>query len=626
MVAHALMRKGMPQGQAIPTAVNRVKRWAAGLDNVRPQVQAAAKAAIAEWNAKKGVSLSVDQLAGIDLANEDGLLEALHMALTVDLAADGADVIDLAPGDYQPPYDWKHGYIPLTPAAAAVKAGKGPNAGKGRAKPPKGKRITAGKVKKTAAKQAKDTSSREAVAAATRESARTLGERTAADTAARRDAQRKMMVAKKAQTGQTGGMNPTEKTNAATNRSLERAEARRRQQAERQEAAAQRRKAAKPAARDEGDLIAQKQDDELAKRRAAKIRAADLAEKTPDGRTIALTEQQRARMGGGVPTARPAGVPRGSDVHVSRMTGSELRREAVARELVGEERSMQKSDADLRRMLKADNASPGKSQAPPPTRKAPSVEEAREADNKLRASNHRIGSEAFPGWDGDISSDGRWELVRDGNKWHVNARTARNDHGYAARSLSKKAAKAWVEDRYEGNPQARIGADKPGDQGRTAIGKSRPKNVPTEAEKSTAQAKADAFSQSTLAKVTDEGLAKNIAKYRRAAPNSDTLKALEAEQDRRNRVEKARGNVTTMPAPTSSPEVQQAAVKTPGMDAATMRRMSDDQLEKAMERLMAGGKFDSPAFKLVEAELDRRDKENRKPSLKVVPPGKAPRR
>lgn len=38
-----------------------------------------------------------------------------------DAAVTGA-LVDLAPGDHKPPYDWKHGYIPLTPAAALSKA------------------------------------------------------------------------------------------------------------------------------------------------------------------------------------------------------------------------------------------------------------------------------------------------------------------------------------------------------------------------------------------------------------------------------------------------------------------------------------------------------------------------
>jgi hypothetical protein len=53
MVAHALIRKGMSKSRAIATAVNTMKRWAAGGNNVSPKVQAAAAKAVAEWEAKK---------------------------------------------------------------------------------------------------------------------------------------------------------------------------------------------------------------------------------------------------------------------------------------------------------------------------------------------------------------------------------------------------------------------------------------------------------------------------------------------------------------------------------------------------------------------------------------------
>lgn len=53
MVAHALIRKGMGESRAIATAVNTIKRWARGGNNVTPKVQAAAAAALAEWEAKK---------------------------------------------------------------------------------------------------------------------------------------------------------------------------------------------------------------------------------------------------------------------------------------------------------------------------------------------------------------------------------------------------------------------------------------------------------------------------------------------------------------------------------------------------------------------------------------------
>src|SRR5688500_2047315 len=71
LVAPALTRKRLPTHRARPSALHRSKRRAAGLDDVRPQVQAAAAAALAEWEAKKGVSTAtrVEQLA------EDGTLD-----------------------------------------------------------------------------------------------------------------------------------------------------------------------------------------------------------------------------------------------------------------------------------------------------------------------------------------------------------------------------------------------------------------------------------------------------------------------------------------------------------------------------------------------------------------------
>ena len=53
--AKALMRDGMGEQQAIATAVNAVKEWAeghafGGKVKVTPEVQAAARAAIAEWD------------------------------------------------------------------------------------------------------------------------------------------------------------------------------------------------------------------------------------------------------------------------------------------------------------------------------------------------------------------------------------------------------------------------------------------------------------------------------------------------------------------------------------------------------------------------------------------------
>ena len=44
---------GRPREQAIPIAINRIKRWAAGLDNVKPDTVAKALAALAQWEKMK---------------------------------------------------------------------------------------------------------------------------------------------------------------------------------------------------------------------------------------------------------------------------------------------------------------------------------------------------------------------------------------------------------------------------------------------------------------------------------------------------------------------------------------------------------------------------------------------
>jgi len=53
-IAHALIRGGMDEQQAIATAINAVKRWARGdlhwgHGKVTPEVQAASQRAVAEW-------------------------------------------------------------------------------------------------------------------------------------------------------------------------------------------------------------------------------------------------------------------------------------------------------------------------------------------------------------------------------------------------------------------------------------------------------------------------------------------------------------------------------------------------------------------------------------------------
>ena len=52
-VAHALVRGGASEQQAIATAVNTMKRWAAGGGDVQPETRQRAQQALNEWNAKR---------------------------------------------------------------------------------------------------------------------------------------------------------------------------------------------------------------------------------------------------------------------------------------------------------------------------------------------------------------------------------------------------------------------------------------------------------------------------------------------------------------------------------------------------------------------------------------------
>jgi hypothetical protein len=52
-IARAIMRKGKSKSQAIAIAVNRVKKWAAGADDVDADTRAKAAKAVAEWTALK---------------------------------------------------------------------------------------------------------------------------------------------------------------------------------------------------------------------------------------------------------------------------------------------------------------------------------------------------------------------------------------------------------------------------------------------------------------------------------------------------------------------------------------------------------------------------------------------
>lgn len=122
MVAHAFIRKGMGESHAIAAARTVLAKWARGEGNVTPKVRAAAVAALAHQKI-------LDQKGHLDMSSDlesyGGVLNPGVDVRDLDLssvATGDASELDLAPGDYHKPYDWRHGYIPLTPAAVRSKA------------------------------------------------------------------------------------------------------------------------------------------------------------------------------------------------------------------------------------------------------------------------------------------------------------------------------------------------------------------------------------------------------------------------------------------------------------------------------------------------------------------------
>ncbi|WP_052373128.1 hypothetical protein [Amycolatopsis taiwanensis] len=158
-IAHALIRQGHDKSRAIQLAIAAVERWARGGDNVHPEVRAAAAKAVAEWEAARArAKAKPNEHAHANISRAVELSQPRRPAGTsdggqwfaddpatprqdeipkvtttaVDRLRDAGDLDDLATGlDLSNPatidlavvmHQWKHGWIPLTPRAAAVKA------------------------------------------------------------------------------------------------------------------------------------------------------------------------------------------------------------------------------------------------------------------------------------------------------------------------------------------------------------------------------------------------------------------------------------------------------------------------------------------------------------------------
>lgn len=139
-IAHSLMtERGMDKSKAIQVALGTVKNWAAGQGNVRPEVRAAATAAVAAWeSAKAKAHATPNKGSDVTLSQPMELLRGI---------LDGSSVVDLAVApeplpqktDKKPPANkakkedphgkhklppgavgWKHNWVPVDKNGQAV--------------------------------------------------------------------------------------------------------------------------------------------------------------------------------------------------------------------------------------------------------------------------------------------------------------------------------------------------------------------------------------------------------------------------------------------------------------------------------------------------------------------------
>jgi hypothetical protein len=87
-IAHSLMTKrGMDKSKAIQTAIGVCQRWAAGGGDVKPEVHAAAQAAVAAWEAAKAKARATPNKGDVKLSQPMTLLRSI---------LDGSSAVELA--------------------------------------------------------------------------------------------------------------------------------------------------------------------------------------------------------------------------------------------------------------------------------------------------------------------------------------------------------------------------------------------------------------------------------------------------------------------------------------------------------------------------------------------------
>lgn len=103
-IARAIHEKrGIPLSQAIPFAIGRLKKWAAGGDNVTAETQAKAAAAIAAWNrlkSKAGKLTEAEALGGVQVRDENLGVPTPLLLAWIDELDDAEQLVEAALGGH----------------------------------------------------------------------------------------------------------------------------------------------------------------------------------------------------------------------------------------------------------------------------------------------------------------------------------------------------------------------------------------------------------------------------------------------------------------------------------------------------------------------------------------------
>ncbi len=101
-VVKGLIDGGMPSARAYPVAIGKIRDWAEGKGNVKPEVRAASASAIAEWDAKRAKARIVN-MALADGAYEKAEWIESSNVVELAMAAQAAETVELAWSEFLHP-------------------------------------------------------------------------------------------------------------------------------------------------------------------------------------------------------------------------------------------------------------------------------------------------------------------------------------------------------------------------------------------------------------------------------------------------------------------------------------------------------------------------------------------